>query len=985
MKNSKYIVSIVLLCVVAVAILASVFIFGKKAEYVSEVDENEVKSAFNLLNESLRTKTVMYTDFLTENTEGFGHGNSVAKPEAGTKPQNYDGLAVTLNYNNSVDYEVEIEKTGLYYIVLDYKPIGTTLADFSIDVKIGGEQRFSEMKNIALPLKWVDKTKDFPKDRYGDETAPYQIRKEDWLSLYLYNNTYYTAKPLLFYFTAGTNVITITNVSSNGLGLGSLKVEAPIDEVPTYSEYAGLHQGSLVDELIEINAVNYIEKNTTQAIYSTENNPALTPHDSGYKLLNVLSWNEAGAEITYEIDAKTDGYYNIAFHYKNVKEEFDVFNTIKIDGTVPFKELRNYAFPSTGNRWANEVLSDSEGNPFNIYLTKGKHTLILRAEQEPIVRAWRYARLISEHVTQFELEITKITGSTKDDNRTWKMTRYIPQIPEYLEAYETLIGYIQYSLQDYTPNGVNSAILSDLNKALAFIEKMKEYPDEIALYREDLTGKDNSILSAMGNFTTELVVQDFALDMIYVYGDKKLPKENPTFFDSMENGIKALVNSFLSEKYVAENDPEAVNVWVNRAMTHVDLLQKMVDTEFTPKTGIKVKISVMPDANKLTLATAAGETPDVALGLISHMPFDLASRGALYDYTQFDDFWEVADRFIPGSFASYVYNEGIYAIPETLDFHSLIYRTDIFNSLGLNPPDTWQDVVDMLPTLQRYGMNFYHNISTGDGYKWFWQTAPLIYQNNGRLYTDDGSVTAIDEPNSVKGLQALGNLFIAYSLDTQVNSFFNSFRYSILPVGIVDLQNYILIKNGAPELEGQWALASYPGTPEEDGTVSRWYIANGTGAIIFKESENINESWEFLKWWTDYDTQVNYTYTLQSTYGKQFVWLSSNVDAIEASPIEQVDKQVILEQIKWLRDVPRTPGQYMLERSLSDIWNTMVFDGTSAQVAVDEKVLAINREIKKKMNELGFYDEEGNLLKPYVIRDIDWIIEQIEKAKKGGE
>ena len=118
------------------------------------------------------------------------------------------------------------------------------------------------------------------------------------------------------------------------------------------------------------------------------------------------------------------------------------------------------------------------------------------------------------------------------------------------------------------------------------------------------------------------------------------------------------------------------------------------------------------------------------------------------------------------------------------------------------------------------------------------------------------------------------HLFIAYSLDTQVNSFFNSFRYSILPVGIIDSatcaevpsstivfqmseserstrywpgvlgtslshftcskiicvgiidsNEYILLKNGAPELEGQWALSAYPGTMQEDGSVSRYYVA----------------------------------------------------------------------------------------------------------------------------------------------------------------
>lgn len=245
--------------------------------------------------------------------------------------------------------------------------------------------------------------------------------------------------------------------------------------------------------------------------------------------------------------------------------------------------------------------------------------------------------------------------------------------------------------------------------------------------------------------------------------------------------------------------------------------------------------------------------------------------------------------------------------------------------------------------------------------------------------------TAIDQPDAVKGIQELGDLFIAYSLDTQVGSFFNSFRYGVLPVGIVTLDDYLLIKNGAPELEGQWKLAPLPGTVQEDGSISRWFISNGMGGIIFKNSKQKEDAWEFLKWWTDYKTQVDYTYTLQSTYGKQFVWLSSNLEALKDSPIEQQDKNVIVDQVQWLRDVPRTPGQYLLERSISDIWNTMVFDGTSAQVAVDEKVIAINREIRRKMMEIGYCDSQGNLLKPYVIRDVDWITEHIEQAEREGK
>lgn len=973
-KKKKAFILLLVLVIVAGAVI--LLFHRDNAEYVDATQKDEVRWAYELLSGALSSSDIMYCDYLAYAKEEDGTGSFTAG----------EGQTQVLSYRQSAEYTVNVEAAGWYYIKLDYMAAGNNLSDFSADIKINGEQAYYEMKTIALPLSWQDETKDFPKDGYGDESAPQQKRVDGWQTTYLYNNTYSSALPLKFPLKAGENKIQVTNVSSDGLGLGALTVMAPDLGIPSYEEYRGEHSGELVSGMCEINATQYTGKNSTQAILQYENNPVLTPHSNKYKVLNTLNWTEAGTQVEYEFTVPQTGYYQLAFHYKNKKNEFDAFETLRIDGEIPFAECINYRFAPTGSSWTNEVIKGVDEKPYLFYLTEGKHTLSLRAENEPVNRAWRYARLISEHVSQFALEITKVTGSELDKNRTWRMTRYIPEIADYLKAYEILIHEIRYSIQDYAPTGINGALLSDFDKAMQFIENMAEYPDEIALYTNDLTGNDNSVLVALSNFTSEILKQDFTLDAIYVYGNEKLPAAKPGIFKSVGNWFGTLLSSFTTNKYAAkEVEDDVLTVWVNRAVTHVDLLQKLVDTDFTPRTGIKVKVSIMPDANKLTLSVAADQTPDVALGLSSFMPFDLASRGALYDMTQFSDFWEVANRFVAGAFVPYVYNEGVYAVPETLDFNALIYRTDIFESLGLSVPDTWEDVIGILPELQRYGMNFYHNISSGVGYKWFYQTTPLIFQNGGRLYTEDGLRTALDEPNSVKGLQALGNLFIAYSLDTQVNSFFNSFRYSILPVGIITSADYILFKNGAPELEGQWALSNYPGTVQEDGSINRYYVANGTGGIIFEATDKAESAWEFLKWWTDHDTQVTYTYTLSSTYGKEFFWLPSNLSALSDAPIDQADKEVIMEQVKWLRDVPRTPGQYLLERSISDIWNTMVLDGTSAQVAVDEKVIAINREIKKKMTELNYYDEDGNLLTPYVLRDIDWIQEMMERGKEGAK
>ena len=714
--------------------------------------------------------------------------------------------------------------------------------------------------------------------------------------------------------------------------------------------------------------------------------------------MNTLQWNAAGIEVTYTINVKKAGNYNLTFHYDNGKKEFDSFETIKIDGEVPFSELYNYAFAPVSSGYANETLSDKDGNAYSIYLTEGKHTISIKQENQPVMEAYRYALLLQQHITDFELEITKITGSDVDTERNWKMTKYIPEIPEYLKAYKTVIQHIRYILQDYSPNGNSSAVLTYLDEAEQFIKDMQKYPDEIALHTADLTGANNSILVSLSNFTTEVTANEFTLDRIYVTADKgQIEKPNPSAGSSMWTSIRTLVNTFTSDKYAtgASQDSKTLTIWVNRAITHVDLLQKMVDTEFVPyykeKTGkdIKVKVSTMPDVAKLTLAIAAKETPDVALGLMSYVPFDLSSRGALYDLTKFDDFWTVARRFPTGSFVSYVYNEGMYAIPETTDFNAIVYRTDIFNNLGLKVPSTWNELIDILPTLQRYGMNFYHNIALGTtGYKWFYQTSPMILQNGGELYTQDENglvTTGIDSKKSVKGLSLLGNLFTKYSLETSVQTFFNSFRYSTDPIGIIGMEDYTLINNGAKELQGKWAIAPYLGTEQEDGSIDRTFVANGTGGAIFKTSNKKDESWEFLKWWTSKKVQTEYTYTLRSSYGKTFFWLSANKAALQNNPMDEADKKVITEQLDYVTDVTRTPGQYLLERTISNIWTTMVFDGTAGQVAVDEAKNDINKEIVRKMQELGYYDENGKMVKKFKLRGYDWIKENQDKAKANPE
>lgn len=976
---------IVVLSVILAGFVLHSFISGNKNTRVV-IDPALVQQSRKLLLDTLNTRKNTYLDYIKDANIDYNlkSAEGILVSEPNTENKGYDGIKAKIGYEEHALYEVNVEKEGYYHIVVDHFIDSDILSNPTVEIKVNGDYPFYEAISVDVPLRWKDETKEFGVDSYGDQSLPNQLRITEWSPLQLYNNTYVTTDPLLFKLNRGKNTIEFINKSSGNLYLGKLTVTAP-KKLPSYDEYLNKHRGGSPKALYTIDAISYVEKNSAFIRMAAEQNPSVSPFDPVYKKINIIDgggWNTGGQEISYEVDIKEDGFYNLAFHYMNAKDDFDTFRTIKIDGEIPFEEMRSYAFGYTGSgQWANKVVSGPDGIPYKFYFSKGKHIISLKAENEFVSKSLDDLQLLIDHINQFSLEIRKITGKDIDRKRTWKVTRYIPETASYLDAYEILIKGIIQDLQDYAPNLSGSATLSYLKKALVKLDLMQKEPDKLPLYLETLSSGTGSVTQMLGDTIDRIRTQPMSLDTLYVFNDSSLGKENAGIFTKLQAGIKALAATFTTDKYVVRNADDALNVWVSRPITYVDAMQKLVDSQFTRKTGIKVKISVMPDANKMILANAADQSPDIALGLLSHMPFDFAIRGAAYDLTQFDDFWEVASHSAPGAFIPYILNDGVYAIPETLNFNSLIYRKDIFSSLDLDVPDTWEDVIHLLPSLQRYGMNFYHPIAGGISIKWFYQTCTFIYQYGGSLYTEDGLSANISSPEGLKGLSFLTELFTVYSLPEQVPIFYNSFRYGSLPIGITDFNTYLQVKNAAPEIKNQWGLANYPGMEREDGTVARWYIGNGTGAVIMKKTKRPQESWEFLKWWLSSEVQTEYAFLLQSTYGPDYVWLSGNIDAIKNAPIEQADKNIILEQVKWIIDVPRTPGQYMLERGISDVWNDSVFKGAIPRVAIDKQTITINREIRKKMIEFGFIDEYGNVLKPYVIRDVDWVIEQMNKGR----
>ena len=252
-------------------------------------------------------------------------------------------------------------------------------------------------------------------------------------------------------------------------------------------------------------------------------------------------------------------------------------------------------------------------------------------------------------------------------------------------------------------------------------------------------------------------------------------------------------------------------------------MQRKVDEKFTDEFGIKVNISMMPSQDKLILANSAGNQPDIAIGVDAWRPYEFAIRNAVVDLKEFDNFSTVASRFARGGFLQLIYDKGVYALPDTQNFQLLYYRKDIMDNLALPVPNTWQEVISILPELQRYGMNFYVNLAATGAFKGFGATMPFIYQYGGSIYSKDAFSAAINDPKSIEAITFMTELFTVYALPVEVGSFYNSFRNGELPIGIGDFGMYVQLLHAAPEIAGLWEIAAMPGI-EYDGVINRSFV-----------------------------------------------------------------------------------------------------------------------------------------------------------------
>ena len=88
---------------------------------------------------------------------------------------------------------------------------------------------------------------------------------------------------------------------------------------------------------------------------------------------------------------------------------------------------------------------------------------------------------------------------------------------------------------------------------------------------------------------------------------------------------------------------------------------------------------------------------------------------------------------------------------------------------------------------------------------------------------------------------------------------------------------------------------------------------------------------------------------------------------------------MILEQAQYILEAPRLLGSYMMERELSNAFNDVVVNGESVRSEIDETVKSVDRETRRKLEEFGYIDADGNVLEEYITPSISKVREIMER------
>ncbi len=862
---------------------------------------------------------------------------------------------------SEVTWKVEVPQAGLYNIRLVYLTTESRGVDIERELLINGELPFAGAGTLTFSRLWTD-VGEVRKDNQGNDIRPSQKEVFDSQSVFLRDDMGYQTEPYAFYFKEGENTLTLKAVNEPMVIQGITLT--PPAKYPDYNEYiAGQPEVTMTDlgknYSLKVQGESSPLRNAPSLYARYDRASAKTdPYSVSNTILNYIGgdpWTHAGEWIQWNIDVPEDGYYHISVKARQMYQRGALSaRTVYIDDEVPFKEMEAVTF-SYNTSWEMRTLSDQDGSPYRFYLTKGSHTIrmeVTLGEMGPVLKRVEDSIF---RLNQIYRKLLVLTGANPDRFRDYNLVQVYPEAIEAMDLESKRLYKIVDDIVATTGEQSDRAA-----SALTLAVQLEQFVENNDRITESFSNfKDN--ITSLGTAMQNMSESKLDVDLIMITGEKaEIPSVHENFFESVAHEVRSCVSSFfvdynsLGNKYDASDD--VLDIWITTGRDQSTVLKTMVDDTFTAESGIKVNIKLV-QADAILTAVVAGNGPDIVLSVSGWFAVNYAMRNAVEDLTQFADYEDVVKPFYQSILDPLTYNNGtkvgVYGLPETQDFPLLFYRTDVMEEMDLKVPDTWEELIAELPTIQGDSLTVaipFPDIAIAD-------TSVLntmIYQNGGGIYDQEAKRTLIDSEAGVAAFKQYVSLYNDYGLPT-IFDFVSRFRSGEMPMGVASYATYNTLMISAPEIRGLWDFTLVPGTIQEDGSIDRTAHTAGLCCMMIKtDDEKVrNNAWEFMKWWVSADAQVRFGREMESVLGASARYQTANRDALRRLAWSNEQLAVLEEQMAHTHGFPEIAGGYSTTRHMTNAIRRVITTKEDPRETLLTYARTINEEIRIKRQEFN--------------------------------
>ena len=933
-------------------------------------------------------------------------------------------------------YDIDVPETAMYSVTVEYYPIAGNGSTIERILLIDDKIPFNEARYMNFTRVWIDKEESgysraertFKLDINQNEMRPVKEEAPEWRTQTLIDSQAFYDEPFKFYLTEGKHTFAFES-ASEPLKIASIKLHKA-ETLPTYEEYLSLHKDApkvSEDTVIRINAETPL-KTSEQVIYAmNDRTSAITdPQSTSATLLNTIGgnggdkWKITGQWIEWDFEVPETGMYKIVPRFKQtVNAGLFSSRSIKIDGEIPFAEAKACQFKYKSD-WQTQALTDGE-TEFTFYLEKGKHTLQMEVVLGKMSTILQTINDSTDRLNEYYREILMITGTDPDEYTDYSFSKLIPEVLRGMRNESALLYDMSAQLEETIgEKGENTVIL---DRVAYLLDLMGNDQDKIAANLSNY----KSYIGSLGTWLLTTTSQPLQLDYIQIQSAEKakLPQAEANAWQSIKHEISSFISSFFvdynsmgSSTVYDENDPNAIEVWITTGRDQATIMRQMVDDSFAAEYGVSVNLKLIA-AGTLLPATLAGNGPDVSMDAD---PVGFGIRNAVMPLNYFENtdnymgdnvmgFSEVKKLFNEETFvpltvldpdrrefadgkevpiaedgnAEFKVVKGVerngvvtYGLPSTLDFPMLFYRKDIFVELGLEVPQTWDDVEDVIRALSenQLEMGFAQTLTqirmyqTGD--EWFKSCydyedmGDTIDQNSRAYLRTVGIETNLGSNGALDAFQRMTEWFTLYGQPVTFD-FSNRFRTGELPIGIVSYTQYNQLKVFAPEISGLWEFVQLPGVEQADGTINHTSPIT-VGAVMmmkdaadditadqdYTDSLRAQNSWKYLQWWVSTPTQERFGKEQVAIMGTAAKYNTANVEALKGQSWTAQEKKNLDQQFKSLKGTPMSPGNYIVARYTNFAFYNVVNDGEVASEAMRAYIDDIDNELTRKRSEYGF-------------------------------